>query len=47
MTRIQKTHRDVYFVVIPVHAGIQTGPRIGVRGDCVVPQIGQKFWQLL
>jgi hypothetical protein len=47
MQRILKAWRDGRFAVIPAKAGIQTGPRIGVRGDGEIQQIGQEFWQLV
>jgi hypothetical protein len=42
MQKILKARRDGRYAVIPAQAGIQTGPRIGVRGDGEIQQIGQK-----
>jgi hypothetical protein len=43
MQRILKAHCDGRFAVIPAQAGIQTGPRIGVRGDGVIPHSDKNF----
>jgi len=43
MQRILKTCRDGRFAVIPAQAGIQTGPRIGVRGDGVIAAAQTQF----
>jgi hypothetical protein len=47
MQRIPKALREGHFAVIPAYAGIQTGTRIGVRGDGEIQQIGQKILQSL
>jgi hypothetical protein len=43
MQRILKANRDGRFAVIPAQAGIQSGPRIGVRGDGVIPHSDKNF----